>query len=102
MPYSIRPAAFVAAAFVATASISCFFAGFSSNVANAADEAEAPAGIIAAQIRSQGFTCKDPVKAKADPELSKPDEAVWLLQCKSEKYRVRLIPDMAAKVERLD
>jgi hypothetical protein len=27
---------------------------------------------------------------------------VWTLQCESGSYRVRLIPDMAATVERLD
>jgi hypothetical protein len=27
---------------------------------------------------------------------------VWILQCESGSYRVRLIPDMAAKVEPLD
>jgi hypothetical protein len=27
---------------------------------------------------------------------------VWLLQCEDASYRVRLIADMAAKVERID
>jgi hypothetical protein len=27
---------------------------------------------------------------------------VWILQCESGSYRVRLIPDMAAKVEKID
>jgi hypothetical protein len=27
---------------------------------------------------------------------------VWILQCESGGYRVRLVPDMAAKVEPLD
>ena len=101
MAYLERSTASAAAAWILTASFPLIVVS-SSNIANAADEAESPAEIVAAQIRSQGFTCKDPVKAKADPELSKPDEAVWLLDCKSESYRVRLIPDMAAKVERLE
>ena len=33
---------------------------------------------------------------------SKPDEAVWVVQCEDAKYRVRLVPDLAAKVERID
>ena len=33
------------------------------------------------------------------PEL---DDAVWILKCGNASYSVRLIPDMAAKVERLD
>lgn len=102
MPYCMKSTALVAAALMATTCIPWIFNGFYQGAAIAADEAEQPGGIIAAQIRSQGFTCKDPVKAKADHKLSKPNEAVWLLQCKSEKYRVRLIPDMAAKVERIE
>jgi hypothetical protein len=35
-------------------------------------------------------------------QASKPDEDVWLLQCEDASYRVRLIADMAAKVERID
>jgi len=65
-------------------------------------EEEAPSGIVAAQVRKQGFTCENPISAKRDAEQSKPHETVWLLQCKTERYRVRLVPKMAAKVERLE
>ncbi len=102
MAYLRKSVASAAATSILTTSFSLLFFGFGSSVATAADEPEMPSEIIAAQIRRQGFTCEDPTKAKADPELSKPDEAVWLLQCKSERYRVRLIPDMDAKVERLE
>jgi hypothetical protein len=37
-----------------------------------------------------------------DAQASKPDEEVWLLRCEGASYRVRLIPDMAARVERID
>ncbi len=66
--------------------------------AQAADEM--PAEIIAVQIREQGYTCDKALIAKREhPEL---DDAVWILKCNNASYRVRLIPDMAAKVERLD
>ena len=58
--------------------------------------------IVADQIRAQGYKCNSPQSAKQDTQASKPDEAVWILQCESGSYRVRLIPDMAAKVEQLD
>ena len=58
--------------------------------------------IVADQIRAQGYKCDSPQSAKQDAQASKPDEAVWILQCESGSYRVRLIPDMAAKVEQLD
>jgi hypothetical protein len=58
--------------------------------------------IVADQIRAQGYKCDSPQSAKQDTQASKPDEAVWILQCESGSYRVRLIPDMAAKVEQLD
>ena len=61
-----------------------------------------PTNIVADQIRAQGYKCDSPQSAKRDAQASKPDEAVWILQCESGSYRVRLIPDMAATVERLD
>jgi hypothetical protein len=62
---------------------------------------EAPKDTIAAQIRLQGFACDKPQSAVRDAKRSKPDEAVWVLKCSNATYRIRLIPDMAAKVERL-
>jgi hypothetical protein len=68
------------------------------SMAHAAEEM--PAEIIAAQIREQGYACDKALSAKREhPEL---DDAVWILKCDNANYRVRLIPDMAAKVERLD
>jgi hypothetical protein len=63
---------------------------------------EDPKNIIAAQIRDQGYDCDDPQSATQDMQASRPDEAVWILQCENARYRVRLDPDMAAKVERLN
>jgi hypothetical protein len=59
------------------------------------------AAVIAAQIRALGYRCDEPITANRDAELSKPDEAVWILKCQNATYRVRLIPDMAARVEQL-
>jgi hypothetical protein len=63
---------------------------------------ESSKDVIAAQIRDQGYACEKPQSATRDEQASRPDEAVWILQCESAKYRVRLDPDMAAKVERID
>ena len=63
---------------------------------------EDPTNIVADQIRAQGYKCDTPQSAKRDAQASKPDEEVWILQCESGSYRVRLIPDMAATVEPLD
>ena len=63
---------------------------------------EDPTNIVADQIRAQGYKCASPQSATQDVQASKPDEAVWTLQCESGSYRVRLIPDMAAKVEPID
>src|SRR5262249_55421780 len=66
--------------------------------ARAADEMSAE--IIAVQIREQGYACDKALSAEREhPEL---DDAVWILKCDNARYRVRLIPDMAAKVEKLD
>jgi hypothetical protein len=62
---------------------------------------QTPADGIAAQIRAQGYRCDAPVSAERDAALSRPDEAVWILRCQNASYRVRLIPDLAARVEQL-
>jgi hypothetical protein len=58
--------------------------------------------MLAVQIRKQGFLCERPLSAERDTERSKPDEAIWVIKCGNATYRMRLIPDMAAKVERLE
>jgi hypothetical protein len=63
---------------------------------------DSPKNIIAAQIRDQGYKCDSPQSADQDMQASKPDEAVWVIQCEDASYRVRLVPDMAATVERID
>lgn len=67
----------------------------------AAGPKEVSKDIIAVQLRKQGFACENPVSAERDPAASKPDEEVWLLTCEGVAYRVHLIPDQAAKVEKL-
>jgi hypothetical protein len=66
------------------------------------DRVELPAEIIAVQIRKQGFACEEAQSAARDREASTPNAAVWILHCKNASYRVRLTPDMAARVERID
>ncbi len=63
---------------------------------------ENPKDIIADQIRRQGYECKSPKSAKRNEAQSKPDEPVWELECENSAYRVRLVPDQAAKVDRLN
>lgn len=60
-----------------------------------------PADSLAAQVRTQGFTCATPVSAKRDRKLSRPDRAAWILQCANANYRIKLDPDMAAAIEPL-
>ena len=61
---------------------------------------EVPAEIIAVQIRDQGYSCDKALSVERERPES--DDAVWILKCQNATYRVRFIPDMAAKVERLD
>lgn len=63
---------------------------------------EMPAEIIAVQIRDQGYACNKALTATRDEKASRPGEDAWILKCDDATYRVRLVPDMAAKVERLD
>jgi hypothetical protein len=57
-----------------------------------AQDLESPKDDIAAQIRAQGYACDQPQSATRDAQASKPNAS----------YRVRLIPDMAAQVERIN
>lgn len=82
--------------------ISLLLAAAATLAGASASAQEDPTNIVADQIRAQGYKCESPQSAKRDPQASRPDEAVWLLQCESGSYRVRLIPDMAATVEKID
>jgi len=62
---------------------------------------EEPKDIIAAQIRSQGYACNSTQSAERDAEASTANEAVWMLRCQNASYRVTLIPNLAAKVEKV-
>lgn len=68
--------------------------------ARAADSEEAT--VVADQIRRQGYTCLEPAQAVRDAKDSTVYNAAWTLRCKNASYRVRLVPDGAAKVQRLD
>ena len=63
---------------------------------------DAPPEVLASQLRLQGYRCDAPVTAQRDAQLSRPDEAAWILKCANASYRMRLTPDMAARVEQLD
>jgi hypothetical protein len=67
----------------------------------AASDDEMPAEIIAVQIRKQGYECTNPKSAKRDPKASEPDLPVWILTCENATYRVRLVGNMADRVEKL-
>lgn len=67
-----------------------------------AAEEETPKEVIAAQLKHQGYACDRPASATRNKERSKPDSAVWALKCESATYRVRLVPDMKADVEKID
>ena len=67
----------------------------------AASDDEMPAEIIAVQIRKQGYECINPKSAKRDPKASEADLPVWILTCENATYRVRLVGDMADRVEKL-
>lgn len=71
-------------------------------LACAAAQQETPANVIAVQIRKQGYSCDGAVSAEREQHASAPNAAVWILRCRNATYRVRLTPDMAAQVERIE
>jgi hypothetical protein len=72
------------------------------SVSAAHAQTETPANIVATQIRRQGYECHKALSAERDQAASKPDEVVWVLRCDNATYRVRLHPDMAAEVKRIN
>jgi hypothetical protein len=62
-------------------------------------QAEPVQNMLAAQLRTQGYTCDKALGAKKDAKLSKPDDEAWILRCSNATYRIRRAPDLAAKVE---
>jgi hypothetical protein len=58
-------------------------------------------GIVADQIRSQGYICENPSSVTRSAAESTPDEPVYVLQCDGTRYHVRLIPDQAAEVSEI-
>lgn len=84
-------------------SASAIIAGFITTTnAIAADSAdEPPMDLLASQIRDQGFACNKPESAKLEEGQSKPNETVWILKCENDSYRMTVVPDLAAKIEKL-
>jgi hypothetical protein len=74
---------------------------FTPGVLTPASAQESAASVVAAHIRNQGYVCQAPVSATHESRSSRPDEQVWLLTCGNARYRVRLVPDMAAAVEQI-
>ncbi|WGS18462.1 MULTISPECIES: hypothetical protein [unclassified Bradyrhizobium] len=66
---------------------------------SAAQAEETLQGMLAAQLRAQGYACDKPLKAERDDKLSKPDNEAWTLTCSNATYRVSRVPDLPAKVE---
>jgi hypothetical protein len=73
--------------------------GLTISPAQAAEETTQ--GMLAAQIRMQGYTCDKAIGAVKDAKRSKPDRGAWILKCSNATYRISRVPDMAAKVEPL-
>lgn len=72
-----------------------FFSGLTGSAVQAQQTVQS---VLAAQIRTQGFSCDKALGAKKDSRRSKPDHEVWVLRCSNATYRVSRAPDMAAKV----
>src|SRR5262245_58768591 len=84
-----------------TSYVPCVVSGLCGLKVSQAAGGDTPVGIISDQIRRQGYACDEPRQAERDREASRPNQTVWVLTCGNATYRVTLIPDMAARVERL-
>jgi hypothetical protein len=76
------------------------FAG--SATAQSNSSTESPQDIVATQIRSQGYPCDEPSSAVLNKDSSSPDGNDWILTCNNAVYNVKLVPSMAAQVEKIE
>lgn len=60
------------------------------------------ATIVADQVRSQGFPCRNPSSAERLAAESAPNHTVYLLKCEGVIYRVTLVPDQGAQVAQVN
>lgn len=81
---------------------SAISAGLSASSAIAESGLEPPMDLLAAQLRTQGFACDHPDSARLEKDASKPNAKVWIVACKGVHYRMTVVPDLAAKIEKLD
>lgn len=68
----------------------------------AAQEENVEMTVLADQIRSQGYPCSNPISAQRMAGESVQEEPVYQLKCESATYQIRLVPDQAAKVTRVE
>jgi len=71
-------------------------------IAAALAQEDDPAEIVADAVRARGFACDPAVAVERDEAASRADEAVWILRCGGQRYRVRFPGDEEPQVERLD
>jgi len=86
---------------IASLAITAFVLAAISGSATALPGDEPTPDLLASQIRDQGFACSQAKSAEREVRASRPNEAVWILRCENDTYRMTVIPDMAAKVEKL-
>lgn len=81
-----------------------FVVGVNVCAAGAADRPldETTPDILASQIRDQGFACNKAKSAEQEVKQSRPNETVWILTCENDTYRMTLVPDMGARIEKLN
>jgi hypothetical protein len=71
-------------------------------LAAASSRADTEAAKVAADaVRAEGLPCQEPASAERDAAASKPDEAVWILECKDARYEVRFKGDTKPVIKRL-
>jgi hypothetical protein len=81
--------------------VAAIVAGLASTSAFAETGIEPPMDLLATQLRDQGFACDHPDNAQMDEKATRPNETVWVVECKGARYRMTVVPDLAAKIEKL-
>jgi len=62
---------------------------------------EAPINLLEI-IQQQGYPCTKPISTQSDSAHANSGEVIWVVKCEDATYRIRLIANRPAQVERIN
>jgi len=83
-------------------SVASFACGLAPGIFFSAAAQDSAVAVIGDQVRSPGYACSNAISAERIEAESRPEEPVYLLKCEGATYKVRIVPDQAAEVTKVE